>query len=161
MSLEETQAFFEAYRDAFNRLDGNAVADLWHGSSGITDSGITDNGITDSGITDSGGAGKDGASARLTWWTDDAAMRANHIALCAAYRDSDYGRADLEIEQHLPLGPNHAFALLRWTLQRSDGSLLQRFHTGYQLMRTTAGPRVLLAVAHQENLSEMKDHAAE
>ena len=62
MSLEETQAFFETYRDAFNRLDGHAVADLWHTPSGITDSG-----------------GADGA-ARLTWWPDDAPKRANHVA---------------------------------------------------------------------------------
>ena len=143
MSLEETQAFFESYRDAFNRLDGNAVADLWHCSSGITDSG---------------GAG---ASARLTWWPDDAPMRANHIALCGVYRSQDYGRADFRLDHHVPMGPNHAFAHFRWTLTRGDGSLLQQFHTGYQLMRTATGPRVLLAVAHQENLSEMKHHAAQ
>ena len=143
MSLEETQAFFETYRDAFNRLDGKAVADLWHTPSGITDSG-----------------GADGA-ARLTWWPDDAPKRANHIALCNVYRSQDYGRADFRIEQHVPMGRNHAFAHLHWTLKRKGGSLLQQFHTGYQLLRTAQGMRVLLAVAHQENLSEMKSHAAE
>ena len=151
MSPRETQAFFESYRDAFNRLDGNAVADLWHCSSGITDSGDGDG----------DGDGGAGGAARLTWWPDDAPMRANHIALCAAYRSHHYGRADFTIEQHLALGPNHAFVHLQWTLQRQDGSLLQQFHTGYQLMRTSVGPRVLLAVAHQENLSEMKNHVAE
>ena len=149
MSLEETQAFFESYRDAFNRLDGNAVADLWHRSSGITD---TD---TD---TDCDSAG---ATARLSWWPDDAPMRANHIALCGVYRSQDYGRADFHLDHHVQMGPNHAFAHLHWTLKRGDGSLLQQFHTGYQLMRTAQGPRVLLAVAHQENLSEMKRHAAQ
>jgi len=143
VSIEETQAFFEAYRDAFNRLDGHAVADLWH---------------TPSGITDSGSAGGD---PRLTWWPDDASKRANHIALCGVYQAQDYGRADFTIDLHLPLGPNHAFAHLHWTLTRKGGSLLQQFHTGYQLLRTAQGPRVLLAVAHQENLSEMKRHAAE
>jgi hypothetical protein len=142
MTLTETQAFFQAYRDAFNRLDGNAVADLWHSASGITDSG---------------GAG---GHARLTWWPEDAPMRANHCALCDVYRRADYGRADFHIEQHLPLGAMHAFAHLRWTILRSNGSLLQQFHTGYQLLRTAAGPRVLLAVAHQEDLSEMTPHAA-
>ena len=146
MSLEETQLFFDAYRDAFNRLDGNAVADLWH---------------TPSGITDSGGADGAGGAARLTWWPEDAPKRANHIALCGVYQAQDYGRADFNIEQHVPLGPNHAFAHLHWTLKRSDGSLLQQFHTGYQLLRTAQGPQVLLAVAHQENLSEMRKHAAQ
>ena len=143
MNLEETQAFFEAYRDAFNQLDGDAVADLWHEASGIAD-----------------GAGPDD-TARLTWWPADAPMRANHRALCDLYRANGYQRADFEIEQHLPLGAHHAFAHLHWRLQRHDGSLLQQFHTGYQLMRTARGPRVLLAVAHQEDLSEMKRHAAQ
>ena len=142
MSLTEIQAFFEAYRAAFDRLDGDAVADLWHAGSGITDSGSDD-------------------GARLTWWPNEAPMRANHRALCERYRQGGYGSADFVIEQHVPMGPNHAFAHLRWTLRRSDGALLQHFHTGYQLMRTANGPRVLLAVAHQENLSEMTRHAAE
>jgi hypothetical protein len=142
MSLNETLAFFEAYREAFNRLDGEAVADLWHSSSGITDSDA------------------DG-QAHLTWWSNDAPMRANHRALCDLYRLGGYGRADFVIEQHVPMGSNHAFAHLRWTLQRDDGSLMQQFHTGYQLMRTARGPQVLLAVAHQERLSEMTRHAAE
>ncbi len=141
MSLVETQAFFEAYREAFNRLDGDAVADLWHSASGITDS--------------LAGCG------RITWWPQDAPMRANHHALCELYRNNGYHHADFQIEQHLPLGPQHAFAHLHWTLKRADGSVLQQFHTGYQLMRTAAGPKVLLAVAHQEDIQEMKHHAAE
>jgi hypothetical protein len=143
MSLTETQAFFDNYRDAFNRLDGDAVADLWHASSGITDS--------------PGGAGQ----ARLTWWPGDAPMRANHRALCELYQKAGYGRAEFSIEQHVAMGPDHAFAHLRWTLRKTDGSMLQQFHTGYQLMRTATGPRVLLAVAHQENLQEMQGHDAQ
>ena len=122
MSHAEVQAFFETYRDAFNRLDGDAVADLWHMPSGITNS------------TE--------AAAQLTWWGEDKPMRANHRALCQRYRQAGYGRADFAIEQHVPMGPNHAFAHLHWTLQHHDG-------------------RVLLAVAHQEDLPEMKRHAAE
>ncbi len=136
MSRTETQAFFGAYREAFNRLDGDAVADLWHAASGIADS-------------------RDGAG-RLTWWPEDAPMRANHRALCEAYRQAGYGRADFEIEGHEPMGPDHAFARLRWTLRRTDGSLLQRFCSGYQLIRSPAGPRVLLATAYQEDLAAMQ-----
>jgi hypothetical protein len=137
MTLPEVNEFFCRYRDAFNRLDGDAVADLWHSSSGIADSGAADGG------------------ARLTWWPEDAPMRANLRALCQRYRSHGYGRADFRIEQHLPLGPRHAFAHLHWTLMRGDGRLLQQFHTGYQLMRTAAGPRVLLAVAHEEDLQAL------
>lgn len=142
MSVTQIQAFFETYRDAFNRLDGDAVAALWHDSSGITDTHAQT------------------GTARLTWWPEDAPMRANHRALCALYRQAGYDRADFELQQHVPLGAAHAFAHVQWTLRRADGSTLQRFHTGYQLMRTAQGPRVLLAVAHEENLSEMNSHAA-
>lgn len=143
MQLTEAQAFFDAYRDAFNRLDGQAVAGLWNSASGIADSQGP------------------GGTARLTWWPEEAPMLANHVALCDVYRHADYGRADYVIEQHQPLGPAHAFVLLHWTLLRKDGSTLQTFHTGYQLMRADAGWRVLLAVAYEEKLSEMLHHAAQ
>jgi hypothetical protein len=136
MSRTETQSFFDSYRAAFDRLDGDAVADLWHEASGIADS-------------------RDGHG-RLTWWPDDAPKRANHRALCEVYRQAGYANATFEIEQHLPMGPDHAFALLHWTLTRADGSTLQRFRTGYQLIRTAAGPRVLLATAFQEDLQAMR-----
>ena len=138
MSRTEAQAFFETYRDAFNRLDGDAVADLWHSPSGITDS-----------------PGADGP-ARLTWWADDAPMRSNHQALCAVYRDAAYGEANFEMQQHVPMGRNHAFVHVHWTLTKGDGSLLQQFHTGYQLMRTAQGPKVLLAVAHAEDMGRLR-----
>jgi len=141
VTLAETQAFFEAYRAAFNRLDGDAVAALWHVPSGIADS-------------------RDGAG-RLTWWADAATLRANHVALCEVYRRNGYHQADFVIEQHQPLGAHHAFACLHWTLTRADGSLLQAFHTGYQLLRTAQGWRVLLATAFEENLQEMTPHAAQ
>lgn len=137
MQLQEAQAFFETYREAFNRLDGQAVADLWHCSSGIAD------------------AQGPGGMARLTWWPDDTPMRANHVALCEHYRRAGYGHADFHIEQHVPMGPAHAFVHVSWTLLRSDGGLLQQFLTGYQLVRTNQGLRVLLAVAHQEDLHRM------
>ena len=143
MGLDETQAFFEGYRAAFDRLDGDAVADLWCGASGIADNH---------------GAG---GFARLTWWPDDAAMRANHHALCEVYRHNGYHHADFQITAHQALGPNHAFAHLHWALRRADGSVLQQFHTGYQLMRGAHGPQVLLAVAHQEDLQDIQHHAAQ
>jgi hypothetical protein len=150
MSLTETLKFFDSYRDAFNRLDGDAVAKLWHSCSGITDCPVAGDLAAD----------RSDHVARLTWWPDDEPMRANHRALCELYRQADYGRADFDLEAHTPMGPAHAFAHVHWTLRRRDGSLLQQFHTGYQLIKTANGPKVLLAVAHQEMLSEMTSHAA-
>ena len=87
MSRTEVQAFFEICRDAFNRLDGDAVAELWHTPSAITN--------TRSGV----------AAAQLTLWPDDAPMRANHRALCDAYRDSGYGHATFEVLDCTSLAP--------------------------------------------------------
>ena len=140
MSLAETQAFFTTYQAAFNRLDGDAVADLWHAPSGITDS-------------------RDG-QARVTWWADDAPMRANHRALCEVYRHNGYHSAEFTLQDHQALGRNHAFVRLHWTLRRADGSVLQAFHTGYQLLRTAQGLRVLMAIAYEEDIQEMTPHAA-
>jgi hypothetical protein len=134
MTRTEVEAFFASYRDAFNALDGDAVAALWHVPSGI--------------------AQGDG----LTWWTEGAPMRANHRALCEIYRQADYGRADFRLVHHEPLGPQHAFARIAWTLVRRDGSPLQAFGTAYQLMRSADGPRVLLCTAFEEDLQEMKPH---
>ena len=135
MGRDETLGFFALYRAAFDRLDGDAVADLWHVGSGIADS-------------------RNGHG-RLTWWADDATLRANQRALCAQYSASGYHHADFELVDHLAMGADHAFARLRWTLWRGDGDVLQRFHAGYQLMRGADGPKVLLVTAYQEDLTAM------
>ena len=143
MSHAEVQAFFEAYREAFNRLDGDAVAELWHTPSGITNTRAGD------------------AAAQLAWWSDDAPMRANHRALCEVYRGLGYRRADFAIVDCVSLGANHAFANLHWTLRRDDGVLLQEFRTGYQLLRTPRGPKVLLVTQYEEDVARMNQHAAD
>jgi hypothetical protein len=141
MGHAEIVRFFDAYRDAFNRLDGDAVAALWHSASGIADV-------------------RDGL-ARIDWWPEPAPMCANHRALCALYREAGYGRADYTLLDAVPMGTHHAFAHLRWTIDRADGGLLQTFATGYQLMRTADGPRVLLCTAYQEDPEETRRHAAQ
>ena len=141
MTTAELTAFFEGYRDDFNRLDGDAVADRWHVPSGIADA--------------------KGGHAALTWWDEDAPMRANHRALCAWYRNAGYGRADFWLSAITPMGTHHAHVLVHWTLTRHDGSLLQAFATGYHLQRGADGLRVLLCTAFEEDLQEMKPHAAQ
>jgi hypothetical protein len=136
MTRAEAERFFTAYGEAFARLDGDAVADLWHVPSGIAQ-GVA-----------------------LTWWADEAPMRANHRALCEVYRRSGLARTGYTIAHHEALGADHAFVNVRWTLWRADGSVLQAFGTGYQLVRTPAGPKVLLCTAYEEDLKEMQRDAA-
>lgn len=123
MSRTEVQAFFETYRDAFNHLDGDAVTELWHTPSAITNT--------------RGGE----AWAQLCLWTEDGPMRANHRALGDLYRGNRYRDATFEIVDCIGLGAHHAFANLHWSLWRQDGSLLQDFRTGYNLLCTAAGPQ--------------------
>ena len=54
------------------------------------------------------------------------------------------------------MGANHAFAVVSWTLWRKDGSVLQSFNTGYNLMPTDRGPRVILTTQFEEDVQKMK-----
>ena len=146
MTEQESREFFERYRDAFNQLDGDAVADLWHTPSSITDSETGPSGMR---------------TARVTSWDDDAPKRKNMRALCDVYMLNDYARAEFEFDHFHELGANHAFVNVHWQLWRKDGSLLQEFHTAYQLLRTAQGPRVLLATAYEEDVAGMKLAALE
>ena len=58
------------------------------------------------------------------------------------------------------MSANHAFAVVHWMLYRHDGSLLQSFSTGYNLMRTEHGPRVILATQFEEDIQKMMRDAA-
>ncbi len=144
MSQREVLAFFRRYRRAFDRLDANAVADLWHAPSAIA------------------GTAAGRGHVQVTAWSEDKPMRDNMRALCDSYRASGYHRAEFELVGHLPLGRDQSFAQLRWTLTRRDGSVLQRFGTGYHLVRTAPGVRVLAAAAYEEKIRQAKGaHAAQ
>jgi hypothetical protein len=146
MNEHEVLDFFGRYRDAFNALDGDAVADLWHTPSSIADSET----------------GLDGKRvARVTLWNEDAPKRKNMRALCDVYMLNDYARAEFEFEHLLELGANHAFVNVWWKLWRKDGSLLQEFRTAYQLLRTAKGLRVLMATAYEEDVASLKLAALE
>lgn len=95
MKRDEVLDFFDRYRAAFDTLDGDAVADLWHVPCAIA------------------GVHASAAHGQTTWWHEDAPMRDNMRAL------------------------------------------LQAFRTGYQLIRSAQGLRVMMCVAHDEDLAAM------
>ena len=130
------RSYFEHYRDAFNALDGHAVAALWHTPSGIAQDG------------------------HVTWWADHQLMRDNFAALCEVYRRAGFARTDFELKAVHLLGPQFAWADVQWTIWRNDGTVLQRFDTAYHLIHTEAGWRVLLCTAYQEDLAAMRGAAA-
>ena len=76
----EIIAFFERYRDAFNALDGKAVAELYADKSGIAQ------------------------DAAYTHWPSRQPVTDNMAALCKIYRDNGFVRADFEPGQFIDQG---------------------------------------------------------
>lgn len=123
---DEIRRFFEIYRDAFNALDGDAVARLYAVPSGIAQGGS------------------------YTHWPEFAPIRDNMRALCAVYRERGYAGATFEPGVFLQQGDDYAIADLCWRIEWSDGTEPWRFNTTYNLARTGAGWRVLLCTAYAE-----------
>jgi hypothetical protein len=131
MSLLEVTSFFDAYRDAFNRFDGQAVADLWHSPSAISHP-----------------AAQSGAC--VTSWASDEPMRQNHLALCQIYAKRSAHEWSFAISDHVALGADQSFANVTWTATTPLGSISERFQTAYLLIRASEGIRVAHCVQYEE-----------
>jgi len=118
--------FFEQYRDAFNRFDGSAIANLFCVPSGI--------------VSDRG----------LTAWQSREPIAENMVALCALYRANGYKRAHFQPHHYIPQGADFAVADVAWTIEREGGAEPWQFHTTYNLRRTVEGWRVVLCTAYEE-----------
>jgi ketosteroid isomerase-like protein len=122
----EIIAFFESYRDAFNALDGTAVACLYAEPSGIAQDGV------------------------YTHWPDTRQVSANMVALCELYRQRGFVRAEFEARQYIDQGEHFAVADLHWHLDWDQGQEPWNFSTTYNFVRTDQGWRVLLCTAYSE-----------
>lgn len=122
----DIREFFERYRAAFNRLDGEAVARLYAVPSGIA--------------SDKG----------YTHWPSFEPVRDNMVALCELYRANGFSAATFETASFLAQGENNAIADLSWRVDRVNGEAPWQFNTTYNLIRTAEGWRVLLCTAYQE-----------
>ena len=118
--------FFEHYQDAFDRLDGEAIADLYCVPSAI--------------VSDRG----------LTTWQSREPIADNMVALCALYRANGYKHARFEPHHFIAQGSTFAVADVAWTIEREGGAEPWQFHTTYNLRRTSEGWRVLLCTAYEE-----------
>ncbi len=130
MSRLEIAEFFGSYRDAFNRFDGDAVADLWHSPSAIWHTV--------------------GQGVGVTAWAEDARMRDNHRALCEIYAKRPPHLWSFDVIEHSAMGEDQAFAKLKWTATQPGGAVAQHFHTGYLLIRTSMGIRVAHCMQYEE-----------
>ena len=106
----DIRQFFDAYRDAFNRLDGRAVSTFYQVPSMISNS--SHHGL----------------------FVDTETLIANNAALCAMYRDSGFVRAEYVESASIAQGAHFFVADLAWTIHR-DNQAPHRFNTTYQLVR--------------------------
>ncbi len=106
----EIRAFFDSYRDAFNRLDGRAVTAHYQVPSMISNH----------------------ASAGL--FQDIDALLANNDALCRIYREGGFVAARYTENIALEQGEHFYLADLAWTIETNSGAP-QQFNTTYQLVR--------------------------
>jgi ketosteroid isomerase-like protein len=123
---QDIRAFFESYREAFNALDGVAVAGLYAEPSGIAQDGW------------------------YTHWPSRQPITQNMVELCQLYRERGFVRAEFEAGQFIDQGEQFAIADLLWRIDWSQGQEPWRFRTTYNLIRTDQGWRVLLCTAYSE-----------
>ncbi|MBP9946638.1 MAG: DUF4440 domain-containing protein [Vicinamibacteria bacterium] len=122
----EISAFFESYRDAFNALDGNAVAELYSEPSGIAQDGV------------------------YTYWPERKLVAQNMTALCRMYREKGFIRAAFEPRQAIDQGEKHFVADVQWLIEWDGEQAPWTFRTTYNLVRTGKGWRILLCTAYSE-----------
>ena len=122
----EIRAFFETYRDAFNAMDGDAVAEFYAEPSGIAQNAV------------------------YTYWPSRQPVAENMTALCKLYQDKGFVRADFEAGQFIDQGASHAVADVLWRIDWDNGQEPWRFKTTYNLVRTAQGWQVLLCTAYSE-----------
>jgi len=123
---DDIRDFFDRYREAFDRMDGDAIAALYSVPSGIVSDGV------------------------YLHWPSAAPIRENMRALCELYSDNGYSRALYAAAAFLPQGSDNAIADVVWTIERRGERAAWRFNTTYNLLRTPDGWRVLLCTAYQE-----------
>jgi hypothetical protein len=90
----DVRDFFDRYRDAFDRLDGDAVARLYATPSGMVSGG------------------------RYVHWADFASARANMVALCEHYRTSGHVRSTWEPATVLAQGREALIVDVVWSIER-------------------------------------------
>lgn len=121
----EIHSFFEQYRDAFNALEGEAVATLYAIPSGIA--------------SDTG----------YEHWPSFEPICKNMVALCDLYRANGFLSARFEFGTFIEQGPDFAVVDVLWDIAWRNKSP-SSFNATYNLMRTSRGWRVLLCTAYSE-----------
>jgi hypothetical protein len=122
----EIAQFFESYRYAFSRLDAEDVARHFCVTSTMS------------------------ANDGDTVWTDASQVLNNMVALCDQSRAHGASEVHCELLDVIDQPPAHAFANVRWLIQREGGSQPRHFRTSYNLRLEAGQWRVLMCTAYEE-----------
>jgi hypothetical protein len=123
---DQIRAFLNAYKNAFNRLDGADIAGLYAEPSGIARNG------------------------KYTVWPTRLQVRENMEALCELYRARGYVEAAYELQTFIQQGEVYAIADLQWRIHWTGSEEPWTFRTTYNLVRTGEGWRIFLCTAYEE-----------
>jgi hypothetical protein len=121
----EVRAFFNLYNEAFLSFDGKQVAALYYAPT----------------VTMRG----DGSIHCLQSREDLASFFQGVID---TYRKDGYADSNLKGFEVLPIGDLSALATMDWEMLRQDRSLIRRWRQSYNVVRTPAGWRILVATFH-------------
>ncbi len=122
----DLKAFFDSYREAFDRLDPGAIALHYHVPSMLIDNDHC-----------------------LIWATEDAVL-ANMRALTEYYRADGFDHATFEARNVLQLQRDSAIVDIGWVIDRTDDLVKRQFGTAYNLKRTAHGWRITVCTAYEE-----------
>lgn len=121
----EIAAFFDSYRDAFDRLDADGIAGHFALPSMLID-----------------------GETRV--WARRDEIVANMDGLLGLYRNSGYASAAYTVEELLWQGKENAVVNIRWIIAR-HGAAAWRFCTGYNLRRFVDGWKIVACTAYEES----------
>lgn len=121
----DVHAFFDSYRDAFNRLDGKAVSAHY---------------AIPAMIAHAGGQGV---------FIDVEALEANNAALCEQYARSGFVRAEFAPHTFVPQSADFCVADVAWKITRNDQAP-QCFNASYALSRREGKWKVFCVTAYEE-----------
>ena len=123
----DVREFLDAYRDAFNRLDGRALSAFYQVPSMIS------------------------SAASPGLFTDAESLIANNEKLCEIYRDSGFVRTEYQERAAIPQSENFYVVELEWSIHRAQQPP-QVFNTTYQLVRrdTASAWKIAHVAAYSE-----------
>ena len=118
--------FFERYKQAFNELNGQAVASLYRVPSVIVD------------------------DERYTIWDTYEKIENNMVALCVIYREHGFSKTSYETSKFILQNENFAVIDMKWTIENDNDKEPNIFNTTYNIQKIDGDWKINLVTAYSE-----------